>query len=281
MSLTPAHHSDTIDLGGDLTVHRLGYGAMRITGEGIWGDPPDRDVAKQVLRRAVELGVDFIDTAWSYGPRVSEQLIAEALYPYPESLVIATKGGLDRSGPDGWHIDARPERLRQDCEDSLQRLRLDAIPLYQLHWPDPNVPYEESVGALAELKAEGKIRHIGISNVNEAQVRTAQSVTPIVSIQNRFNPGDRESDSLVDLCEQERVAFLPWAPIQNLDDNAAILDAAKHHEATPHQIALAWLLARSPAILAIPGTGSIAHLESNVAAATIALTPEEVATITG
>src|SRR5487761_1639731 len=195
----------TIDVGGDLTVNRLGFGAMRITGEGIWGDPPDREKAKAAVRRAVELDVNFIDTADSYGPEVSELLIAETLYPYPEDLVIATKGGLVRPGPGRWEPDGRPEPLRQACEGSLRRLRLDQIPLYQFHRPDPKVPIADSVGALAELKAEGKIRHIGVSNVTEDQLREAQRVTPVVSVQNRYNVGDRSSDQMLDLCEQESI----------------------------------------------------------------------------
>ena len=270
-----------MDLGGDLTVNRLGYGAMRITGDGIWGEPKSRDEAKAVLRRAVEIGVDFIDTADSYGPEVSENLIAEALYPYPENLVIATKGGLVRPGPGRWVPDGRPEHLRAAIEGSLRRLRLDQIPLYQFHRKDPKVPLEDSIGALVELKAEGKIRHLGVSNVTEVQLRAAQRLTPIVSIQNRYNVDDRKSESLVDLCEQEQMVFLPWAPIQNLDGNPGVREAAAKYGATPYQVVLAWLLARSPSILPIPGTGSVGHLEENVAAAGLALTPAEVAAISG
>jgi pyridoxine 4-dehydrogenase len=269
----------TIEIGGDLTVNRLGYGAMRITGEGIWGEPPDREQAKAVLRRAVELDVNFIDTADSYGPEVSERLIAEALYPYPDDLVIATKGGLERTGPGQWPSNGRPEHLKQACEGSLKRLKLEQIPLYQLHRPDPKVPYEESVGALVELKDEGKIRHIGVSNVREHQLRQAQRLTPVVSIQNRYNAGDRQSDSLVDLCEQESMVFLPWAPIQDVDRNEAVHEVAERHDASPMQVVLAWLLARSPAILPIPGTGSVAHLEANIAAAGLKLSPDEVNSI--
>jgi len=274
-----AADAGTVDVGGDLTVNRLGFGAMRITGRGIWGDPPDRDVARAVLRRAVELGVNFIDTADSYGPDVSEELIAEALHPYPQDLVIATKGGLVRPGPGRWDPDGRPEHLRQACEGSLRRLRLDQIALYQFHRPDPDVPLEDSIGALVELKDEGKIRHIGLSNVNEDQLRRAQAVTAVVSIQNRYNPGDRKSDTLVDLCEQEELIFLPWAPIQNLDRFPALTDIAERHETTAHQIALAWLLARSTTMLTIPGTGSVDHLEENVAAAGLRLDPEEIAAL--
>jgi aryl-alcohol dehydrogenase-like predicted oxidoreductase len=271
----------TIDVGGDLTVNRLGFGAMRITGAGIWGPPADRDEAKAVLRRAIELGINFIDTADSYGPDVSEELIAQALYPYPDDLVIATKGGLERPGPNRWTVNGRPERLIEACEGSLRRLRLDQIPLYQFHRPDPAVPLEDSVGALASLKEQGKIRHIGLSNVNEEQLRRAQRLTPIVSIQNRYNVDDRQSESLVDLCEQEQLVFLPWAPIQDLDGNRTVQEIAQRHNASARQIVLAWLLARSPSILPIPGTGSVAHLEDNVAAAAIKLTPAEVAALTG
>jgi aryl-alcohol dehydrogenase-like predicted oxidoreductase len=281
LSTPNAAAAGTIDLGGDLTVNRLGYGAMRITGDGIWGEPKSRDVAKDVLRRAIEIGVNFIDTADSYGPHVSEILIAEALHPYPEDLVIATKGGLVRPGPGNWQPDGRPEHLREALEGSLRRLRLEQIPLYQLHRVDPKVPLEDSIGALVELKAQGKIRHIGVSNFTEEQLRAAQRLTPVVSIQNRYNVDDRNSESLVDLCEQESLVFLPWAPIQNHEDNKAVQEAAAKHGATPHQIVLAWLLARSPSILPIPGTGSVAHLEENVAAAEIKLTPAEVAAISG
>jgi pyridoxine 4-dehydrogenase len=274
-----AADAGTVDLGGDLTVNRLGFGAMRITGQGIWGDPPDRNEARAVLRRAVELGVNFIDTADSYGPDVSEELIAEALHPYSEDLVIATKGGLLRPGPGRWDPDGRPEHLREACEGSLRRLRLDQIPLYQFHRPDPAVPLEESIGTLLALKDEGKIRHIGLSNVNEDQLRRAQAMTPIVSIQNRYNPADRKSDSLVDLCEQEEMVFLPWAPIQNLDRSPALTDIAERYDATVHQIALAWLLARSDTMLTIPGTGSVDHLEENVTAAGLRLEPDEIAVL--
>ena len=265
----------TIDVGGDLTVNRLGYGAMRITGPGIWGDPPSRDQAIATLRRVVELGVNFIDTADSYGPDVSETLIAEALYPYPDDLVIATKGGLVRPGPNRWDADGRPEHLREVCEGSLRRLRLDQIPLYQLHRPDPKVPLAESVGALAELKDEGKIRHIGLSNVTEDQYREAQRIVPIVSIQNRFNVTDRQSESLIDLCEQEAMVFLPWAPIQQTDRKVAVAVAAERRGVTERQVAVAWLLASSPAILPIPGTGSPEHAEENVAATAIDLSRDE------
>ena len=269
----------TIDVGGDLTVNRLGFGAMRITGEGIWGDPPDRERARAAVRTAVELGVNFIDTADSYGPEVSELLIAEALHPYPEDLVIATKGGLVRPGPGRWDADGRPEHLRQACEGSLRRLRLEQIPLYQFHAPDPRVPIADSVGVLAEMKAEGKIRHIGVSNMNEAQLREAQQVTPVVSIQNRYNAADRSSEEIIDLCEQERLAFLPWAPVQQAEGNPAVGEAAARHGVGTRQIVLAWMLARSPQVLPIPGSGSPGHVESNVAAAGIELSPDEIAAI--
>jgi pyridoxine 4-dehydrogenase len=275
-----AGNAGTIDVGGDLTVNRLGFGAMRITGDGIWGPPADRDEAKAVLRRAIELGVNFIDTADSYGPHVSEELISEALHPYPDDLVIATKGGLERTGPGQWPRNGRAEHLIEACEGSLRRLKLEQIPLYQFHRPDPTVPLEDSIGALVTLKEQGKIRHIGLSNVTEEQLRRAQRLTPIVSIQNRYNADDRRSESLVDLCEQEQMVFLPWAPIQNLDINRTVQQLAQRYAATPRQIVLAWLLARSPLILPIPGTGSVSHLDANVAAAAIKLTMAEVASVT-
>ena len=279
MSTVTAAASGTIDIGGDLTVNRLGFGAMRLTGRGIWGEPRDRDEAKAVLRRAVELEVNFIDTADSYGPAVSEILIAEALHPYPDDLVIATKGGLERPGPGQWVPNGDPEYLREACDASLERLRLEQIPLYQFHRPDPRVPLDDSIGALVELKNAGKIRHIGLSNVTEAELRRAEKLTPIVSIQNRYNVSDRRSDSLVDLCEQETLVFLPWGPIQDLEGRPAVAEAASGYGATPTQVVLAWLLARSPAMLPIPGTGSVAHLEENVAAAGLKLTPAEVDSI--
>jgi pyridoxine 4-dehydrogenase len=271
----------TIGVGGDLTVNRLGFGAMRITGAGIWGQPPDREQAKAVLRRAVELGVTFIDTADSYGPHVSEELIREALSPYPDELVIATKGGLERTGPGQWPVNGHPEHLIEACEGSLRRLKLEQIPLYQFHRPDPAVPLEDSINALVALQEQGKIRHIGLSNVTEEELRRAQRLTPIVSIQNRYNVDDRRSESMVDLCEQERMVFLPWAPIQDLDSNQPVDQLAQRYGVTPRQLVLAWLLARSPSIMPIPGTGSVAHLEDNIAAAAIKLTPAEVASVTG
>jgi aryl-alcohol dehydrogenase-like predicted oxidoreductase len=271
----------TIDIGGDMVVHRMGFGAMRITGRGIWGDPPDIEQAKATLRRAVELGVNFIDTADSYGPEVSERLIAETLYPYPDDLVIATKGGLVRPGPGRWDADGRPEHLRVACEGSLRRLRLDEIPLYQWHRPDPRVPLADSIGELVRLKDEGKIRHIGISNVTEEQLRQAQQITPVVSVQNRFNAADRSSEAVLEVCELEQIAFLPWAPIQQVGANPAVAEVAKRHDASPRQIVLAWMLARSPQMLPIPGTGSPEHAEANIAAASIELSLEEVDAISG
>ena len=269
-----------IDVGGDLTVNRLGFGAMRITGPGIWGDPPNRDRAKEALRRAVALDVNFIDTADSYGPEVSEHLIAEALYPYPEALVIATKGGLVRPGPGQWVPDGRPEHLRGACEGSLRRLRLDRIDLYQFHRPDPRVPIAESVGALAELKDEGKIRHIGVSNVTEQQFREAERVTAIVSVQNRYNVVDRSSEPMLDLCDQEMLVFIPWAPIEQTGTIPALMAAARRRGVTERQVALAWLLTRSPQVLPIPGSGDPEHVEQNIAAAAIDLAAEEIRAIT-
>jgi len=266
----------TIDVGGDLTVNRLGFGAMRVTGSGIWGDPPSRERAIATVRRVVELGVNFIDTADSYGPEVSENLIADALHPYPDDLVIATKGGLIRPAPSRWEADGRPEHLREVCEGSLRRLRLEQIPLYQLHRPDPAVPLADSIGAIAELKNEGKIRHVGISNVSERQLRQAQQIVPIVSVQNRYNASDRRSESLIDLCEQEQLVFLPWAPVQEAGKNRAVAAAARRHGVTQHQVVLAWMLATSPQILPIPGTGSVAHAEENIAAAAVELSADDI-----
>jgi len=280
MSESPVAPAGTIDVGGDLTVNRMGFGAMRITGDGIWGPPADRDEAKAVLRRAIELGVTFIDTADSYGPHISEELIGETLHPYPDDLVIATKGGLERTGPGMWPVNGRPEHLTEACEGSLRRLKLDQIPLYQFHRPDPRVPLEDSIGTLVTLKEQGKIRHIGVSNFTEDQLRHAQRLTPIVSIQNRYNVEDRRSESLIDLCEQERMVFLPWAPIQDLQGNRAVRVLSERYGVTAQQIVLAWLLARSPAMLPIPGTGSVTHLEENIAAAAIKLSPGEVASVT-
>jgi len=273
---------DTFTIGGDLEVHRLGFGAMRITGDGIWGPPDDPEEAKRLLRRVVEAGVDLIDTADSYGPEVSENLIAEALHPYPERLVIATKGGLRRTGPSQWPRDARPERLKECCEGSLRRLKLDRIELYQLHSPDNRVPLEESMGALKELQDEGKIRHVGVSNVSAEQLERARAVVEVVSVQNRYNLEDRRSDDLLDACEAANIGFIPWFPLATgrLAEPGGPLDRiAGAHEATPAQIALAWLLARAPVMLPIPGTSSIEHFEENLGAAEIELSPDEVAEI--
>jgi pyridoxine 4-dehydrogenase len=275
-----ADAAGTIDIGGDLTVNRMGFGAMRITGSGIWGEPADRERAKAALRMGVELGVNFIDTADSYGPDVSETIIAETLYPYPDELVIATKGGLVRPAPGRWDADGRPEHLREACEGSLRRLKLEQIPLYQFHRPDPRVPLAESIGTLAELKAEGKIRHIGISNAREDQLREAERITPIVSVQNRYNVNDRSSETMVDLCSQEALAFLPWAPIQETQQIIPVVTTAEAHGVSQRQIALAWLLARSPVMLPIPGSGSPEHVAENIAAASIKLSDEEYNMIT-
>jgi pyridoxine 4-dehydrogenase len=265
---------------GDRTVRRLGFGAMRITGPGIWGPPPDQDGAIAVLRRAVELGVNLIDTADSYGPEVSEELIAEALYSYPEDLLIATKGGLLRTGPARWPADGRPEHLREACEGSLRRLRLEAIDLYQHHRPDPKVPYEESIGALKQLQDAGKIRHIGVSNVSVEQLETAREIVEIVSVQNRFNLTDRRSQEVLERCEELGVAFFPWAPIaagELAEPGGPVDRIASEHTASPSQVALAWLMARSRVIVPIPGTSSVEHLEENLAAASLRLSEEEVA----
>jgi aryl-alcohol dehydrogenase-like predicted oxidoreductase len=266
-------------IGGDLPVHRLGFGAMRVTGPGVWGPPRHREEAKHVLRRALELGVTLIDTADSYGPNVSEELIADALHPYPQGLVIATKGGLLRGGPGDWRPDGRPEHLRAALEGSLQRLRLDRIDVYQLHRPDPKVPYAESVGVLAELRAAGKIRHVGLSNVSVAQLEEARRIVPIVSVQNRYNLDDRSSEDVLQHCRREGIAFLPWAPVGGgTSSTRPRLEAvARAHSATITQITLAWLLQRAPVVCPIPGTSSIAHLDENIAATAITLTDEELA----
>lgn len=259
----------------------MGFGAMRLTGPGIWGEPPDREQARTLLRRAVDLGVNFIDTADTYGPNVSEEIIREALHPYPDDLVINGKGGRTRPGapPPPWGNDGRPEHLVAACEGSLRRLGLEQFPIYLLHHPDEMVPIEDSVGALAELKQQGKIRHIGVSNVNEDQLRRAQTVTPIVAVQNRYTLDIRSADAIVDLCEQEDMVFMPFAMIRD-PRSPAVTEAANRHGVTPQQVVLAWLLARSPKMLPIPGTSSTAHLEENIRAATIELTPTEVAAIT-
>jgi aryl-alcohol dehydrogenase-like predicted oxidoreductase len=270
--------TSTFTIGGDLEVRRLGFGAMRITGDGIWGPPADPDNAKAVLRRVLELGVNLIDTADSYGPDVSENLIAEALHPYPEGLVIATKGGLRRTGPGEWPRDAHPDRLRECLEGSLRRLRVDRIDLYQLHSPDPKVPLEDSLGALKEAQAQGKIRHIGVSNVSLDELERARAVVDVVTVQNRYNLVDRHSEGVLDACEAAGIGFIPWFPLAtgDLARPGGPLDAlAQAHDATPAQLAIAWLLARSPVILPIPGTASVSHLEENVAAGELELEPQE------
>ncbi len=265
-----------VSLGHELTVHRLGFGAMRLTGEGIWGQPKDRKSALAVLRRAVELDVNFIDTADSYGPHVSEELIAEALFPYPKGLVIATKGGWNRPGPNQWTHDSSPAHLREAVEGSLRRLRLDRIDVYQLHTPDPVIPFEASVETLAELRKEGKIRFVGLSNVTREHIERARKVIPIVSVQNRYSFADREWDYVVDYCESKGIAFIPWFPLGAGRVAGEVLsEIANAHHASPKQVALAWLLSRSPVTLPIPGTSSIEHLEENVAAASLKLSQEE------
>jgi aryl-alcohol dehydrogenase-like predicted oxidoreductase len=268
--------NDTFDIGGDMTVHRLGYGAMRITGEGIWGWPDDREEAKRVLRRAVELGVDFIDTADSYGPEVSEYLLCEELHPY-EDVVIATKGGLTRAGPSEWPRDARPEHLERAINNSLRRLEVDTIDLYQLHAPDPKVPLEDSLGALKEAQDAGKIRHIGVSNFSVDQIEQAREFIDVVTVQNRYNMADREHDAVVDYCTEQGIGFIPWYPLNtgDLAEDERLRDIANNYDAQPSQIALAWLLERSPVMLPIPGTSSIAHLEENVAARDIDLSEQD------
>jgi pyridoxine 4-dehydrogenase len=282
----PAEASGTLTIGGDLRVHRLGFGAMRITGDGIWGPPRDKPEALAVLRRALELGINLIDTADSYGPESSENLIAEALYPYPQDLVIATKGGLVRPGPNQWVPDGRPEHLREALEGSLQRLHLDHIDIYQFHRPDPKVPFEESVAVLARMREEGKIRHVGLSNVTIEQLAQAQQVVPIVSVQNRYNLISRESENMtveqseeiIDICEKQGIAFIPWFPLATGDlarEGSPLDQIARRHNAKPGQIALAWLLMRSSTTLPIPGTSSVKHLEENTMGATIKLTQGE------
>jgi pyridoxine 4-dehydrogenase len=268
--------SGTVTLGQELTVNRLGFGAMRITGKGVWGPPSDRKEAVAVLRRAVELGVNFIDTADSYGPGTSEELIAEALYPYPADLVIATKGGWNRPGPNQWTHDSSPAHLRNALEGSLKRLRLERIDVYQLHTPDPAIPFQESVTALAELQSEGKIRFVALSNVTRQHIERARKIVPIVSVQNRYSFADREWDDVVDYCEENGIAFIPWFPLgAGKLAGETLARVAMAHDASTHQIALAWLLQRSPLMLPIPGTSSVKHLEENVAAAAIKLTQEE------
>lgn len=280
-SAADAARAGTITVGGDLTVNRLGFGAMRVTGEGIWGDPPDVAEARRVLQRAVELGVNFIDTADSYGPEVSERLIADALHPYPKGLVVATKGGIVRPSREQWERDGRPEHLRAACEASLKRLRLERIDLYQLHAVDPEVPLEDSIGEIARLKKEGKIRHVGVSNVDVAQLAKARAIVDIVSVQNRYNVSDRSSDAVLEVCERDGLAFIPWGPLSlsprdsNAASRARLEELATTRGVSFPQAAVAWLLARSPAMLPIPGTSRRTHLEENVAAAGLHMTPDE------
>src|SRR5580765_7168797 len=265
-----------ISLGGEISVHRLGFGAMRLTGEGIWGPPKDRKGAIAVLRRAVELGINFIDTADSYGPHANEELIAEALFPYPAGVVIATKGGWNRPGPNQWTHDATPSHLREAVEGSLKRLRVDRIDVYQLHTPDPVVPFEASMETLAQLRNEGKIRLIGLSNVTQEHIERARKIVPVVSVQNRYSFADREWDYVVDYCTKNGIAFIPWFPLAaGKAALQAVARIAQAHSATPMQVALAWLLRRSPEILPIPGTSSVAHLEENVNATSLQLSQDE------
>jgi pyridoxine 4-dehydrogenase len=278
----PAANDGTITLGGELTVNRLGFGAMRLTGDGVWGPPKDRASAIAVLRRALDLGVNFIDTADSYGPNVSEELIAEALAPYPKDLVIATKGGWNRPGPNQWTHDASPAHLREAVEGSLKRLRLDRIDVYQLHVPDPVVPLDASIETLCNMRSEGKIRLVGLSNVTVEHIERARKIVPIVSVQNRYSFADREWDNVVDYCEHNGIAFIPWFPLGAGTVAGTVLERiAKARKVKPIQIALAWLLKRSPVMLPIPGTSSIAHLEENVRAASLQLSAEEYLELNG
>jgi len=271
-----ASNAGKVSLGREISVHRLGFGAMRLTGEGIWGPPKDREGALAVLRRAAELDVNFIDTADSYGPHVSEELIAEALFPYPAGLVIATKGGWNRPGPNQWTHDATPSHLRKAVEGSLKRLRLDRIDVYQLHIPDPVVSFESSVETLAQLRNKGKIRLVGLSNVTQEHIERARRIVPIVSVQNRYSFADREWDYVMDYCERNEIAFIPWFPLGAGEVAGEVLNRiAQAHNASPTQIALAWLLRRSPIMLPIPGTSSIEHLEQNVGGASLRLPDED------
>ena len=283
MTEDAAGAAGTLRIGGDLEVVRLGFGAMRLCGPGVWGEPEDPRSAERVLRRAVELGVDFIDTADAYGPEVSERQISAALHPYPENLVIATKGGYTRQGPGRWRTNGRPKHLREACEGSLRRLKVDRIDLYQLHRPDSRVPFEDQVWALAELRDEGKIRHVGLSNVGVREIVAAIDLVPIVSVQNRYNLSSRVSEAVIETCEREGIAFLPWNPLAITGRLARaggpLHKISSRHDAAPSQVALAWLLAKSPTMLPIPGTSSVEHLEENVAAARLRLTDEEVAVL--
>lgn len=282
--MKPAAAAGKVRLGTALELHRMAYGAMRLTGPGVWGEPRDRDEAARVLHRALDLGVDFIDTANSYGPEVNERLLAEVLHPYPAGLVIATKGGLTRPGPGRWEPEGRPAHLRAACESSLARLKVECIELYQLHTPDPRVPLADSIGELSRLQREGKIRHIGVSNVSLAELEEARTLVTVVSVQNRYNVVERQSEDVLDYCEAEGLAFLPWFPLgagtlagEQASRHRAVVAVAKRVGATPAQVALAWLLARSPAMLVIPGTSSVAHVEENVAAAALRLPADALA----
>jgi pyridoxine 4-dehydrogenase len=280
---THASQSGTFLLGGDLPVHRLGFGAMRITGRGVWGPPKDREESLRVLRRAVGLGVNLIDTAESYGPQVSEQLIADALHPYPDGLVIATKGGLDRPGPDQWVPNGRPERLREELDGSLKRLKLERIDLWQLHRIDPKVPADEQFDAIAELQRRGKIRHVGLSEVTVEEIEKARKFFPVVSVQNRYNLTDREWEPVLEHCEKENIAFIPWFPLATgklAESGGVLAKIAVKRRAEPSQLALAWLLRRSPVMLPIPGTSKVAHLEENMAAVGIELSDDEMEQMT-
>jgi pyridoxine 4-dehydrogenase len=280
----PATAAGTFPIAGELEVNRVGFGAMRLSGPGITGPPPDREGAIAVLRRAVELGVNHIDTADAYGPDANEEVIAEALYPYPEDLVIATKGGLIRTGEGGeWPKDGRPEHLKAACEGSLRRLRLEQIPVYYLHRPDPNVPYEESVGALKELRDEGKIRHVAVSNVNMELLALARGIVDVALVQNQFSVTDRRAQDVLDTCTAAGIGFVPWAPLDagTLDPAGPVAEIARRHDATPLQVAIAWLLQTSPVMLPIPGTSSLEHLEENVAAAELELGGDALAILDG
>ena len=282
MSENASTGAGTLELGGDLKVSRLGFGAMRLCGPGVWGESEDPRAAEAVLRHAVELGVNLIDTADAYGPEVNERQISRALYPYPENLVIATKGGYTRQGPGRWRTNGRAKHLREACEGSLRRLKLDRIDLYQLHRPDRRVPFENSVLALAELREEGKIRHVGLSNVGVEEISLALDIVPIVSVQNRYNLNDRSSEAVIEACEREGIAFIPWYPLATgklARPGGPVDEIAGRHGATPAQVALAWLLAKSPVMLPIPGTSSVEHLEENVAAADLRLTHGDLATL--
>jgi pyridoxine 4-dehydrogenase len=282
MSGTGAHAAGTFEIAGDLPVTRLGFGAMQLTGRGIWGEPDDPDACRRVLRRAVELGVTLIDTADAYGPHVSERLIGETLHPYPDGLAIATKAGLERSGPGRWHRNGRPEHIRAACEGSLTRLKLERIDLYQLHRVDPEVPLAESLGAMIELRDEGKVKHIGLSEVSVEQLAEARADTPIATVQNRYNAADRGAEDVLEACELDGIGFLPWFPLSTgalARPDSPLQAAARRHDVTPAQLALAWLLHRSPVMLPIPGTASVDHLEENVAAASVELSDGDVEAI--